>query len=1770
MKKIRKQLKRLLCVTLMLSLIAGSLSGCGLWKKTATEVVVQDTVTEIKEITLSSEGQDALLLLAGGKPELQFDAMAGTVVDIAVTPEDKTLEPYKYYTVTVTLAAKDNESFTKTAAVTLDGVELKVKEWSKDKLIVEYTALALPETVTTEAMSKVSSYGNAKDEKTIGTAKVRALLDYELIIFSEDGKSTYTVEKGFAPLCMIPSFVANGPLEQVKDGTNVQIISEHGEKDFPGAQGQWYKIAVDGKVGYIPVSFAKDVKITENDATAQKTPESSPAIDVAENQAQTKPAVKPVANQNKQPTATENTDNAESNSEDDDSDDNEEQEPDENGGNASDSGSDNGIQQVTYYEVSFALGSGISDEDAFLPKAIMVQSNSAISLNQLATPSVPGYLFDAWFYDSALTRQVQNGDKINSNMTLYAKLQEITGEEVSVGEDNYVSSVDVNASDFTVAVLKPVKARSTENVAEMVRLHDVANPETALGVQVSAAETVILENISYEKYLISSDELEDGATYQLGLLNDSYVFYYEEQLQAAAVRFYNFTTRMAETENLSLNSNLIYLKKEEVSYTEGSDYLSGLFSATVEDDNTQLNTIEGSGSFIYKGDQPIGVGATVVIYDGAEAPELGENGLTSAQQYDGNAAYLTVSKVEGNTFYYGVAEAEEVLFTPDVLPVNFVDDEDGSNNNTITIDTEKLRFSGSDYEEMGLNQDTTVDVGDYLAFYSGNLETAVELTYGRITAISVSEEDTILTYEVVEESEVLEAMAVYSTEALEFELDEDTAAAIEAEMEQDAIDSGFAMEAANYLATVALATEELQTLNEEMGIQSLTYTLENGSAATQSDLQLMAGNNVKVDGLKVKANISRKLENLGDKASDYKNGVRAQLEVSFTITIGSGENKLVLKVSAVFEQEVLLDLNIKGKAIWGRKWIFPYIKDYRITTNLDVGTYTGIAITATVVTDERPEYDWSTVNKSLSDQIHELMNQQDKFFNQDINSIGGGLAGKYAAMLKNNSEWVDLVEVKIFSAEAKILAGIIVVGVQADFVVSAKVNIMLGMTFEYSVAKRYTFTLNVFAKTSSSNSVDLEKSHYNFDMYVMGTIGVRAGVRLTVYAGLFSKKVAAIGVTAEAGAYLQLWGYFFYSNSWEAGSSKSTSVSGAMLMEVGAYLEIRFLATAFGGTFEYNPILYDKYWPLWNMGSVENVYDFNYETTVGVADDKDIQMGASTSVALPIDRMNMSYMNLRDGKIDDRTYTYSDFTITTTGNFTYENGVIKVNPEEGSAEEQGTIKLTWNGAELSFTSKPLSCEMDLTWSDPNRKWTVSYELHGGNAFENDNILTDGIPKVEVIAGGILTAPTVEVVRDHYAFDGWYKDATYTEPWNFDTDKVTGNLVLHAKWKPITYDITYELYGGSNHSDNPATYTIETAVTLKEPVRAGYQFTGWNTAADGTGNNVTEIPVGSHGEKSFYAQWTANSYDVTYNAGEGSFTDGTTNRLISQLYDSTYNLPETNPTRAGYIFLGWFTAETGGTQITLTTNMTKTQAHTLYAQWQEELPATTSVSVGGVTLTYSGTAVYAKTDSTGAVTAGGNEDDYNIKLENGVLTLKDAVITYAPDSYYHNGALSATGDLTITLAEGTTNTITNTSANSGISAWNCGIYVDGNLIINGSGSLTATGGNGQSSHGISVDYGDLIIDGAVVDANGGDAAGSSGIYTGADVEIKNGATVNTKGGTASSGSSVGIESHGAITITNSSGSAQGNTKAMTVAPTITGATSSGTYTNTTMTWSKQAQ
>ncbi|HEY5110994.1 MAG TPA: fibronectin type III domain-containing protein, partial [Acidimicrobiales bacterium] len=87
-------------------------------------------------------------------------------------------------------------------------------------------------------------------------------------------------------------------------------------------------------------------------------------------------------------------------------------------------------------------------------------------------------------------------------------------------------------------------------------------------------------------------------------------------------------------------------------------------------------------------------------------------------------------------------------------------------------------------------------------------------------------------------------------------------------------------------------------------------------------------------------------------------------------------------------------------------------------------------------------------------------------------------------------------------------------------------------------------------------------------------------------------------------------------------------------------------------------------------------------------------------------------------------------------------------------------------------------------------------------------------------------------------------------------------------------------------------------------KTGYTFTGWNTLANGTGASYADgasYPFTS--STTLYAQWSINSYSVTYSLGGGTgITLPTQTSVATGLTFSVY--AGTNPTRVGYTFRGW--------------------------------------------------------------------------------------------------------------------------------------------------------------------------------------------------------------------------------------------------------------------------
>ncbi|MDR2445293.1 MAG: InlB B-repeat-containing protein [Spirochaetaceae bacterium] len=264
--------------------------------------------------------------------------------------------------------------------------------------------------------------------------------------------------------------------------------------------------------------------------------------------------------------------------------------------------------------------------------------------------------------------------------------------------------------------------------------------------------------------------------------------------------------------------------------------------------------------------------------------------------------------------------------------------------------------------------------------------------------------------------------------------------------------------------------------------------------------------------------------------------------------------------------------------------------------------------------------------------------------------------------------------------------------------------------------------------------------------------------------------------------------------------------------------------------------------------------------------------------------------------------------------------------------KEATFTSPWN-----FSSDTVKADTTLyaNWTVvPQGSLAVTFETNGGTS----------VPGQVVTSGGNVTKPT-DPTRDGYSFSGWYKEATLTSPWNFSSDTVSANTTLYASWTPTTYSIMYHLDGGTNSSANPATYTVESpAINLAAPTRANYDFAGWYTTSSLSGSQVTSIPKGSTGDKTFYARWTPITYSIMYHLDGG--TNSSANPATYTVESQAISLAA--PARANYDFAGWYaTASFSGSPVTVIP-AGSTGDKTFYARWTQKNNPEKTLVITGIT------------------------------------------------------------------------------------------------------------------------------------------------------------------------------------------------------------------------------
>lgn len=330
------------------------------------------------------------------------------------------------------------------------------------------------------------------------------------------------------------------------------------------------------------------------------------------------------------------------------------------------------------------------------------------------------------------------------------------------------------------------------------------------------------------------------------------------------------------------------------------------------------------------------------------------------------------------------------------------------------------------------------------------------------------------------------------------------------------------------------------------------------------------------------------------------------------------------------------------------------------------------------------------------------------------------------------------------------------------------------------------------------------------------------------------------------------------------------------------------------------------------------------------------------------DKLNFSYKKTSSVAAgDDRIYVR---------NFAVGEGIpITFHANGGTGEDytqniyggKGTLKAnTFTCDGKVFAGWATSAEGDVVYTDQASVTDVTeaMELYARWAdastvtFENGSKTTT----VQVPTGTAIGSARIpsEGTKKGYLFDGWFHGDTKLTAETVITEAIT----FTAKWTPITYTIAFNANGGEGTME-PITATYDQEVTPECTfTRTGYDFNGWSDSKGSSSGSMTAKNLTSTqgATVTLYATWKGQDVPVTIDYNYEGSTPTQRTCVVGENYNyirntqtggSSYTKLE-DPTRTGWIFVGWYDAAEGGNEIDYSYKFTDTTPMTLYAHWEK--------------------------------------------------------------------------------------------------------------------------------------------------------------------------------------------------------------------------------------------
>ena len=170
-------------------------------------------------------------------------------------------------------------------------------------------------------------------------------------------------------------------------------------------------------------------------------------------------------------------------------------------------------------------------------------------------------------------------------------------------------------------------------------------------------------------------------------------------------------------------------------------------------------------------------------------------------------------------------------------------------------------------------------------------------------------------------------------------------------------------------------------------------------------------------------------------------------------------------------------------------------------------------------------------------------------------------------------------------------------------------------------------------------------------------------------------------------------------------------------------------------------------------------------------------------------------------------------------------------------------------------------------------------------------------------------------RTGYIFSGWRLSDAVSGTEYADGASVTnlssasnGSVTLYAQWTPISYRIRFDGNKADATGSTPEMsmrYGETKSLSLNGFSSPSAKWLGWNAGVDGTGSSysngqdVRNLTAEDGGTVTLYAQWSTNSYTVTFIDGH----DGKTLKQESVKYGGAATAPDA-PDHEGYTSTHW--------------------------------------------------------------------------------------------------------------------------------------------------------------------------------------------------------------------------------------------------------------------------